>query len=382
MPQPPGQAALPSRLPSWSSAIPPRFAFDYRLAEFDIQGSLAHAAMLHHVGVLSEARPGRHPSAAWRRSADGDSCAASSAGRSTWKTCISISRSALTALDRRRRQAPAHRPLAQRPGGDRYPPVPARRDRRASLGLLKALQTRAARPGRTARRHRHARLHPSAGGAAGDLRPSPDGLFRDAASATRERLRRLPQARQPPAAGRGRAGRHQLSDRPRVWSPNCWASTAVCENSLDAVSDRDFAIEFTAAAALIMTHLSRLSEELILWMSPRFGFIDLRRPLLHRLVDHAAEEEPRRAGTGARQDRPRERPPGGAADADERPAAGLQQGQPGRQGAAVRHRRHAGRHAARSSPTCCAGIDGQAGSHARGGARRAMPPPPTWPTIW
>ncbi len=50
---------------------------------------------------------------------------------------------------------------------------------------------------------------------------------------------------------------------------------AVCENSLDAVSDRDFAIEFTAAAALVMTHLSRLSEELILWMSPRVGFIDL-----------------------------------------------------------------------------------------------------------
>ncbi|MGB9149699.1 MAG: argininosuccinate lyase [Burkholderiales bacterium] len=49
----------------------------------------------------------------------------------------------------------------------------------------------------------------------------------------------------------------------------------VCENSLDAVSDRDFAIEFTAAAALVMTHLSRLSEELILWMSPRFGFIDI-----------------------------------------------------------------------------------------------------------
>lgn len=49
----------------------------------------------------------------------------------------------------------------------------------------------------------------------------------------------------------------------------------VCENSLDAVSDRDFAIEFCAAAALIMTHLSRLSEELILWMNPNFGFVDL-----------------------------------------------------------------------------------------------------------
>ncbi len=49
----------------------------------------------------------------------------------------------------------------------------------------------------------------------------------------------------------------------------------VCENSLDAVSDRDFAIEYTAAASLIMTHLSRLSEELILWMSPQFAFIDI-----------------------------------------------------------------------------------------------------------
>jgi argininosuccinate lyase len=50
---------------------------------------------------------------------------------------------------------------------------------------------------------------------------------------------------------------------------------SVCGNSLDAVSDRDFAIEFTAAAALLMTHLSRLSEELILWMNPRFGFVNL-----------------------------------------------------------------------------------------------------------
>jgi argininosuccinate lyase len=49
----------------------------------------------------------------------------------------------------------------------------------------------------------------------------------------------------------------------------------VCRNSLDAVSDRDFAIEFCAAAALTMVHVSRFSEELILWMSPCVGFIDL-----------------------------------------------------------------------------------------------------------
>ena len=49
----------------------------------------------------------------------------------------------------------------------------------------------------------------------------------------------------------------------------------LCENSLDAVSDRDFAVEFCAAAALIMVHLSRLAEELVLWASPRFGFVRL-----------------------------------------------------------------------------------------------------------
>jgi argininosuccinate lyase len=50
---------------------------------------------------------------------------------------------------------------------------------------------------------------------------------------------------------------------------------APCANSLDAVSDRDFAIEFTAAAAILMTHLSRMSEELVLWSSAQFDFIDL-----------------------------------------------------------------------------------------------------------
>ena len=49
----------------------------------------------------------------------------------------------------------------------------------------------------------------------------------------------------------------------------------VCQNSLDAVSDRDFAIEFTSFAAITMVHISRLAEEVVLWMSPSFGFINL-----------------------------------------------------------------------------------------------------------
>jgi len=50
---------------------------------------------------------------------------------------------------------------------------------------------------------------------------------------------------------------------------------APTENSLDSVSDRDFAIEFVSAAALIMMHLSRFSEEIILWASAQFDFIEL-----------------------------------------------------------------------------------------------------------
>jgi argininosuccinate lyase len=49
----------------------------------------------------------------------------------------------------------------------------------------------------------------------------------------------------------------------------------VCQNSLDAVSDRDFAIEFAAAASIAMVHISRLSEELVLWTSQNFGFIEI-----------------------------------------------------------------------------------------------------------
>jgi len=49
----------------------------------------------------------------------------------------------------------------------------------------------------------------------------------------------------------------------------------LCGNSLDAVADRDFAIEFEAAAALTMVHLSRFCEELVLWSSPRFAFVQL-----------------------------------------------------------------------------------------------------------
>jgi len=86
-------------------------------------------------------------------------------------------------------------------------------------------------------------------------------------SDVRRRVNRLP------LGAAALAGTSYPLDRERV--ARSLGFDGVCENSLDAVSDRDFAIEFTAAASLCMVHVSRLSEELILWMSQSFGFIDL-----------------------------------------------------------------------------------------------------------
>lgn len=83
----------------------------------------------------------------------------------------------------------------------------------------------------------------------------------------RKRVNRLP------LGSAALAGTTYPIDRPYV--AELLGFEAVCENSLDAVSDRDFAIEFCAAGALIMTHLSRFSEELVLWASAQFQFVDL-----------------------------------------------------------------------------------------------------------
>ena len=69
------------------------------------------------------------------------------------------------------------------------------------------------------------------------------------------------------------AGTSYPLDRERV--ARTLGFDGVCQNSLDAVSDRDFALEFSAAASICMVHVSRLAEEIVLWMSQNFGFIDL-----------------------------------------------------------------------------------------------------------
>jgi argininosuccinate lyase len=86
-------------------------------------------------------------------------------------------------------------------------------------------------------------------------------------SEVRRRTNRLP------LGSAALAGTSYPLDRERV--AKTLAMEGVCQNSLDAVSDRDFAIEFTSAAALAMVHISRMSEELIIWMSQNFSFIKI-----------------------------------------------------------------------------------------------------------
>ena len=83
----------------------------------------------------------------------------------------------------------------------------------------------------------------------------------------RKRVNRLP------LGAAALAGTSYPLDRERV--ARTLKFDGVCQNSLDAVSDRDFAIEFGAFASITMVHVSRLAEELVLWMSQNFGFVDL-----------------------------------------------------------------------------------------------------------
>ena len=114
----------------------------------------------------------------------------------------------------------------------------------------------------------------------------------------------------------------------------------VTDNSLDTSSDRDFAVEFAFVLALIAEHLSTWAEEWIIWSTVGVQLPPAAAGLLHRLVDHAAEDQPRRAGTDPRQDRPGGRQFADAPGAHQGSAAGVQPRFAGRQAAVVRFVRH------------------------------------------
>ncbi|MEW6132998.1 MAG: argininosuccinate lyase [Pseudomonadota bacterium] len=250
----------------YTASIP----FDYRLAEFDIKGSLAHARMLAHVGVLSAEDLAAIEDGMARILED------IRAGRFEWS------------LDLEDVHLNIEKALTARIGdaGKRLHTGRSRNDQVATdvrlymrdaidriqtglnacqRSLLDLAEEHAATvmPGFT-----HLQVaQPVTFGH--HMLAYFEMLSRDYARMgdVRKRANRLP------LGAAALAGTGYPIDREFVARE--LGFDGVCENSLDAVSDRDFAIEFSAAASLVMLHLSRLSEEIILWMSPRFGFIDL-----------------------------------------------------------------------------------------------------------
>jgi len=244
--------------------------FDQRLAEVDIRGSLAHAAMLAATGILSES-----------------DLASIQRGFTTIREEIAAGRFEWS-LDLEDVHLNIEKRLTELVGdaGKRLHTARSRNDQVATdirlwlrdatdeiLTLLRALQEAllalaeqhadTIMPGFT-----HLQVaQPVTFGH--HLLAYVEMLSRDAGrlADTRRRINRLP------LGAAALAGTTFPIDREHV--ARTLGFDGVCENSLDAVSDRDFAIEFCADASLLMMHLSRFSEELVNWMSPRVGFIDL-----------------------------------------------------------------------------------------------------------
>ena len=244
--------------------------FDYRLAPFDIQGSLAHAEMLAHVGLIST-----------------DDLTAIQKGLGEIRQEIEAG-SFEWSLDLEDVHLNIEKRLTDLIGdaGKRLHTARSRNDQVATdirlwvrhtideiLVALKALkesllaqaETHAdtIMPGFT-----HLQVaQPVTFGH--HLMAYVEMFSRDAERLqdSRKRVNRMP------LGAAALAGTSYPIDRERV--AKTLGFDGVCQNSLDAVSDRDFAIEFTASCSLIMMHVSRLSEELILWMTPRVGFIEL-----------------------------------------------------------------------------------------------------------
>lgn len=244
--------------------------FDKRMAEVDIQGSLAHAAMLNKVGVLSaedlQAIQGgmaeilqdiREDRFEW--SIDLEDVHMNIERRLTEK--IGDAGKRLHTGRSRNDQVATDIRLYLRGAIDQIGQLIA--DLQKSLLELAERHASTVMPGFT-----HLQVaQPVTFGH--HMLAYVEMLGRDAERFvdTRKRVNRLP------LGAAALAGTTYPIDR--FYTAELLGFDGVCENSLDAVSDRDFAIEFTAASALTMTHLSRLSEELIIWMSPRFGFIDI-----------------------------------------------------------------------------------------------------------
>ncbi len=244
--------------------------FDQRLALVDIEGSLAHAEMLHHVGILSH-----------------DDHAAIVRGMATIRHEIESERFTWS-IDLEDVHLNIERRLTELVGdaGKRLHTARSRNDQVATdmrlwlRGAIDGLRERLTAVQRALLDLADANVETIMPGFTHMQVAQPvtfghhllayvEMFARDGERFVdcRKRVNRLP------LGAAALAGTSFPIDRERV--AKTLGFDGVCHNSLDAVSDRDFAIEFAATSSIAMMHISRLSEELVLWMSPRFGFIDI-----------------------------------------------------------------------------------------------------------
>ena len=243
---------------------------DHRIAKHDIRGSIAHATMLAAVGVLSEADRDAIVSGLEGILAEVE------AGAFEWRTSLEdVHMNVESALTERigdagKRLHTGRSRNDQAATGVRLFVREALDDVagavRALQGVILAIAEREADtvlPGFT-------HLQPAQPVTFGHhMLAWFEMLERDAErfAECRRRVNRLP------------LGAAALAGTPypidRAMTAGLLGFDGLCENSIDAVSDRDFAIELASGCALTMMHLSRMSEELVLWVSAPFGFVEL-----------------------------------------------------------------------------------------------------------
>jgi argininosuccinate lyase len=270
----PGAKAWSGRFAEPLDALTQRFnasvSFDRRLAEFDIQGSLAHARMLARAGIIAAA-----DLAAIERGM-AQVLEEVRGGRFDWS------------IEREDVHFNIEHRLTELVGdpGKRLHTARSRNDQvatdlrlwlRAEIDAIAAVLDRVRGALLDLAEEHAATLMPGFT----HLQVAQPVTFghhamayfemfsRDAARLAdcRKRLNRLP------LGASALAGTGYPIDR--EWVARELGFDGVCENSLDAVSDRDFALEFLAAAAVAMMHVSRLAEELVIWMNPRFAFVEI-----------------------------------------------------------------------------------------------------------
>ena len=245
-------------------------SFDKRLAKYDIEGSLAHARMLAARRILSRRDLGaiERGLARIRREID--------AGRFRWSidaedVHLNIERRLVALAGEAGKRLHTARSRNDQVATDLR--LWLRDEIDATEGLIRNLQKRL-----LDQAERHAALVMPGFTHLQVAQPVTFGhhllAYVEMLERDRERLLQIrSRTNKLPLGSAALAGTSFPIDRERVARE--LGFEGLCENSLDAVSDRDFAIEFCAFAALAMVHLSRLAEELILWASPRFGFVRL-----------------------------------------------------------------------------------------------------------